>query len=159
MTTVKGIRMGELLIGEGLMTRQQVNEVLDRQKQCARPFGFLAEMMFGIRPEDIEKVWIAQYLSYDTSIDLDEQKIDIDALKAVNRRQAWQFGIMPLRREDAELYLATTSEGLPRAVNFAWRRIPDPVFFLIAKRPQLEAFIREHYPWPAAEQLFTRQAG
>lgn len=159
MSEGPGIRMGELLIQQGVMTREQVDEVLARQQKSARPFGFLAEMIYGIAPEDIERAWINQYLSYDTSVNLEDQKIDIDALKTINRRQAWQFGILPLRQEASELVMATSGDGLPKAVNFAWRRLPDPVYFLIAERPQLEAFIREHYPWPAAEQAFARAAG
>ena len=35
-----------------------------------------------------------------------------------------------------------------RAVNFAARRLDEPVCFLIAQRQQLRDFLMEHYPVP-----------
>lgn len=151
MTTAKGVKLGDLLVGEGVLTYKQVDAILEQQAKCGRPFGFLAEQMFDVRPECIEKAWIQQYLSFGTEVDLDDQQIDVDALKVINRRQAWQFRLLPLRREDDELLMATDQDHLPKAVNFAWRRLHDPVFFLVAKRPQLEDFLAEHYPWPQME--------
>jgi len=151
-----GIRIGELLVEAGVLTADQVQQVLDAQRREGRPFGDLAERMFGVEPEAVEQAWVDQYLSFDTEIDLETQRIDTEVLRLLNRRQAWQFELLPLRRERGELLLATTSNRLVRAANFAWRRFQDPVMLLISCRPQLEQFLQRHYPWRAVEDLEQR---
>ncbi len=153
MAEKRGVRIGELLVADGVLTRDQVQAILEQQKRCGRPFGDLAERMFAVDPQSVEKAWIAQYMSYGTEVDLETQQIDVEVLRLLNRRQAWQFHMLPLHYEQEELLVATHREGLCRAVNFAWRRLADPVFFLISKRPQLEEFLQEHYPWPAMHDL------
>ena len=151
-------RMGELLVQQGVLTEQQVQAILEEQARSSRPFGDLAERMFNVDADAIEQAWVDQYLSFGTEVDLETQRIDVDVLRVLNRRQAWQFQMLPLRREENELLVATTRERLPRAANFAWRRMHDPVFFLIARRPQLEQFLMEHYPWPAMEHYDPQPA-
>lgn len=153
------VRIGQLLVRNGALTEPQVDEILAAQEQSGRPFGDLAERLFGISPEVVEQAWIEQYLGYETAVDLRTQDIDVEVLKVLNRRQAWQFRMLPLRQENGELIAATTRDKLTRAVNFAWRRMHDPVFFLIAQRPQLEEFLMEHYPWAAMEQTTLSMAG
>ncbi len=151
--TRSGLRIGELLVNQGVLTPQQVDEILQAQKRVARPFGDLAERMFDVSPEAVEKAWLDQYVSYSGEIDLDRQRMDVRVLKVINRRQAWQFRILPMRRENDELVAATSAEHLRRAVNFAWGRLEEPIYFLIASRPQLEDFLMEHYPWPGILSL------
>ncbi len=150
---VKGVRIGELLVKQGVLTEEQVEHIVAEQKRLGRPFGDLAEKLFHVSAEAVERAWIDQYLSFGTEINLDQQEMDLRVLRILNRRQAWQFRVLPLRHDGDELVAATSREHLKRAVNFAWRRIGDPVYFLIAKRPQLEEFLMEHYPWPAALEL------
>ncbi len=153
MTQEHGLRMGELLVAAGLLTDQQVRDILAEQQRSGRPFGDLAERLFNVNPDAVEQAWVEQYLSLQTEVDLTTQEVDVEVLRVLNRRQAWQFRMLPLRRDDDELVMATCREKFVRAVNFAWRRMNDPVFFLIAQRPQLEEFLMEHYPWPGIEQL------
>lgn len=147
---LKTQRIGEILVARGLLTDEQVEEILEQQQRFGRPFGDLAERLFDIGAEDVENAWIEQYISFGTEIDLDQQKVEVDTLRVINRRQAWQFRVLPLSREDGELMAATSRDRLRRAVNFAWRRFDEPVYFVIARQPQLEAFLMKHYPWPSA---------
>jgi len=153
MSETTPIRIGQILVDKGLLTDEQVTKILTEQQREARPFGLLAEQLFNITAEQVEQAWIDQYISYGTEIDLEKQHIDVQVLRVLNRRQAWQFRMLPLRRDGRELVTATSREHLKRAVSYAWRRFDDPVYFLIAKRPQLEDFLMEHYPWPAALDL------
>jgi hypothetical protein len=148
-------KLGSILIKRGVLTEIQVKQILEQQRKVARPFGDLAERMFGVDPEAVEKAWIEQYLTISEEVDLDLQRIDIHVLRVLNRRQAWQFRMLPLRREGEQLVAATSADQLSRAVNFSWRRLNEPIYFLIARRPQLERFLMEHYPWPAALELKT----
>lgn len=143
-----GIQIGELLVEQGVLTRQQVKQILQVQKLSHRPFGDLAERLFGIDPKAVEDAWVEQYLRLAGVIDLEQQKIDTDCLRLLSRRQAWQFHLLPLHRDDDAIRMATDAESLVRSVNFATRSIDEPVYFLIAEREQLREFLMKHYPVP-----------
>ena len=148
-----GIRIGQLLVAQGVLTEEQVERIVEQQREVGRPFGDLAERMFDVDPDAVERAWIDQYLAFGTEAELNDQRIDQEALDLLSRRQAWQFRVLPLRREADELVVATSREHLRRAVNFAWRRLEEPLYFLIVRPAQLEQYLMHHYPWPGAQSL------
>src|ERR1041385_5579258 len=131
------LKIGELLITQGVLTKEQVETILAEQKKHGRPFGDLAERLYGIDPKAVERAWLEQYMGYNTQIKLDQQRVDAQALKAMSRRQAWQFKILPLYHEHGHLVAATTQKHLRRAVNFAWGSLNQPTCFLIADPDEL----------------------
>ena len=145
---MKGIRIGDLLVEQGVLTRKQVEHVLQVQKMSHRPFGDLAERLYGIDPKAIEDAWVEQYVRVAGVVDLDEQQIELDCLRTLNRRQAWQFHLLPMNHEQHNLNMATSPENLVRAVNFSTRKLDEPVYFLLAERKQLREFLMKHYPVP-----------
>lgn len=144
-----GIQIGQLLMEQGVLTEHQVQHILKVQKTSHRPFGDLAERLYGINPKAIEDAWVEQYLRIAGVVDLKDQKVETEALRVLNRRQAWQFHTLPLHRdEQLDMNMATSKENLVRAVNFTVRKIDEPVNFLIAERKQLREFLMKHYPVP-----------
>ncbi len=145
---MKGIQIGQLLIEQGVLTSKQVDHILKVQKMSHRPFGDLAERLFGIAPQAVEDAWVQQYIRLAGTVDLDDQKMDEECLRLLNRRQAWQFHLLPINRSDDNLNVATSREDLVRAVNFSAKKLDEPVFFQIADRKQLCEFLMRHYPVP-----------
>ncbi|HEV2292507.1 MAG TPA: hypothetical protein VGR35_01550 [Tepidisphaeraceae bacterium] len=144
-----GIQIGQLLVEQGVLSDRQVAHILKVQKVSHRPFGDLAERLYGINPQAIEDAWVQQYLQIAGTVDLDEQKIETECLRLINRRQAWQFHVLPMNHDAQQnVNLATTAQGLVRAVNFSTRTIDEPVYFQIAERKQLREFLMKHYPVP-----------
>ena len=144
-----GIQIGQLLVEQGVLTEEQVRHILKVQKISHRPFGDLAERLFGISPKAVEDAWVEQYLRIAGVVDLDEKEVETDCLRLLNRRQAWQFHLLPLHRdEQCDLNLATSAENLVRSVNFSARKLDEPINFLIAERQQLREFLMKHYPVP-----------
>jgi hypothetical protein len=143
-----GIQIGELLVEQGVLTHRQVEHILKVQKMSHRPFGDLAERLYGIDPKAVEDAWVEQYLRVAGVVDLEDQKVETECLRMLNRRQAWQFHMLPLNRDRETLSMATTPENLIRSVNFATRALEEPVHFLIAERHQLREFLMKHYPVP-----------
>lgn len=143
-----GIQIGQLLVEQGVLTDAQVKHILNVQKVSHRPFGDLAERLYGIDPRAVEDAWVEQYLRTAGTIDLDEVEVEKDCLRLLNRRQAWQFNTLPLNRQDDMLSMATSAESLVRSVNFSARAINEPVHFMIAERGQLREFLMKHYPVP-----------
>src|SRR5688500_13841718 len=121
-----GIQIGQLLIEQGVLTETQVQHILKVQKMSHRPFGDLAERLYGISPKAVEDAWVEQYIRTVGTVDLDQVQIDADCLRTLNRRQAWQFHLLPINR-DPELNLATSAENLVRTVNFSSRSLDEPV--------------------------------
>lgn len=145
---MQGIPIGQLLVQQGVLNAQQVEHILKIQKVSHRPFGDLAQRLFGIEPKAIEDAWVEQYTRTVGVADLSQIKPDIECLRLINRRQAWQFHMMPTDRDRLGLNVATDAEHLVKAVNFSARRIDEPVAFLIAQRDQLRDFLMKHYPVP-----------
>ena len=143
-----GIQIGQLLVEQGVLTDAQVGHILKVQRVSQRPFGDLAERLYGINPRAVEDAWVEQYVRTVGVIDLDEIEIETECLRLLNRRQAWQFHLLPLNRQDDSLQMATSADNLVRSVNFATRTMDEPVHFLIAERAQLREFLMKHYPVP-----------
>jgi hypothetical protein len=154
---MRGIQIGQVLIEQGVLTAAQVEHILAVQRESRRPFGDLAERLYDIDPRAVEDAWVEQYLRTVGVVDLDEQQIDVNALRVINRRQAWQFQMLPLGRDGAELTAATSKENLVRAVNFAGKKLDDTVYFLIAEREQLREFLMKHYPVPEFIAQYAEQ--
>ncbi|MGH7179710.1 MAG: hypothetical protein ACREJC_20205 [Tepidisphaeraceae bacterium] len=143
-----GIQIGQLLLEQGVLTQRQVDHILAVQKQSHRPFGDLAERLYGINPKAVEDAWVEQYLRLVGVVDLNEHKVETECLRLLNRRQAWQFHVLPMNRQPDAMNVATSAEDLVRAVNFSVKTIDEPLSFLIAERKQLREFLMKHFPVP-----------
>lgn len=142
------IRIGEILVEQGVLNERQVQHILRVQKSVNRPFGDLAERLYGIDARVVEDAWVEQYVRFSGEVDLEEIEVDKACLRLINRRQAWQFHLAPVFRDQDHLALATTTEALVRAVNFASRTFNEPVYLMIARKEQLRHFLMKHYPVP-----------
>ena len=147
--THKGIPIGELLVQQGVLTERQVQHILTVQKSTNRPFGDLAERLYGVAPKLVEDAWVVQYVQTVGTVDLEELDFDEQCLRMLNRRQAWQFHLLPVNHDESlNLNMATDADHLVKAVNFSSRRIDESIHMLVAEREQLRAFLMKHYPVP-----------
>lgn len=145
---MRGIQIGQLLIEQGVLTPKQVQHVLNVQKMSHRPFGDLAERLYGIDPHAVQDAWVEQYVRVAGVVELEKMTIDLGCLSLLTRRQAWQFHLLPLHHDGDHVNMATSADHLVRAVNFATRKFEEPVNFLIADRRALCELLMEHYPVP-----------
>ena len=153
------IRIGEILTEQGVLSEQQVFEIVQAQKKLHLPFGVLAERMFDVTLESIENAWIEQYHRFTGTIDLNDQQFDDQALRTINRRQAWQFEILPIGFEPTgELLMAASRKRLARAVTFATNRLDKVVYFRIAESNQLQSFLKQHFPMPEVSDDLVQKA-
>lgn len=157
--TARPVRIGEILVAHGVLSGEQVTEILEQQKRTARPFGDLAERLFGVSPREVEEAWVRQYYQTVGVTDLRHVRIDPACVSALSRRQAWQFHLLPLNRDDGELALATDELNLARALNFATVCIEEGVHLLIADRRQLREHLMVHYPVPLEIARFSERLG
>lgn len=140
------VRLGEFLVKQGVLNEAQVDEILEAQKESGRPFGDLAERMFNIPPETIESAWCDQFTQVSAHVKPIDEAIDPDIFGVIERRQAWQFGVVPLRREGQEVVMVTTRSHLSRATRFAGWHMREPVYFVLCEPGELEEALKTHYP-------------
>ena len=159
MVQQNDIHIGQILIEHGVLSEHQVFEILEAQRHRGIPFGVLAEQMFDVTVDSIERAWVEQYCRLNEPIDLEQQRVDGEVLKLINRRQAWQFEMVPVNFEPTgELLVAASRRRLARAVTFAARRIKPIAFFRVAESEQLRTFLKQHYPMPEVTEEFLKRA-
>ena len=140
--------IGQILRRRGLLTDRQIEQILAAQSQNGRPFGELAERMFGLGRDQIEQAWQSQYLSLEPPVNLNHEPIDPAVVGLIDRRRAWQFQLMALRREAGRLVVATTPQRLRRSVVFAWHHFAEPVRVIVCEDPnQMTRCLKKHHSW------------
>ena len=140
------IRLGELLVGLGVLSTDQRDLVLTHQTEHERPFGALAEELFGVDPAAIDHALATQYASVAPRLDPRMIEPCTDVLQIISRRQAWQFGLIPVKRANGEALFVTSRESLARAMRFVGWRINEPVSFALCEHAMLVSGLEIHYP-------------
>lgn len=148
------IRLGDLLVEHGCLTPDQRDEIVRVQQSTGRPFGTLAERLFGVSPADVEHAWATQYAAIAPRFDPRLSSVDPDILSVIERRQAWQFRLIPVRQEGDEIVFVTTVDDLARALRFAGWRVPGPCTFCICDRDTLATALNIHYPIEGMDKNF-----
>lgn len=152
------IRLGEILVRDGILTEDQRLAIVEAQRTRGRPFGILAEEMFGLRPKTIEKAWAEQFAAIADWIDPLDAQVAANALATVERRQAWQFRCLPLWFDRRELLIATDAPSLPRAMRFVGWRVASPCRFLLADPASLTRALEAYYPMGIDDNLLDQIA-
>lgn len=140
------IHLGELLVRNHVMTAEQRDAVLEAQRGRGGPFGVLAEEMFGVSPQAVEAAWAEQYASIAPRIDPRGIEVHPRVLELINRRQAWQFCMLPLTFDAEDLVACTTQEHLVRALKFAGWRLGQSCRFVLSDAAHLGEALCRHYP-------------
>jgi hypothetical protein len=140
------LRLGDLLVRNGALTEAQRESVLDYQRLTGRPFGELAERLFGVGQHAVEQAWAEQYAMVARRVDPRSEAVDGEALSLIDRRQAWQFRLLPLRYDTGELMVCTTQDHLVRALKFAGWRIRALCYFVLTDPVALGEALMKHYP-------------
>ncbi|GDX97841.1 hypothetical protein LBMAG48_02450 [Phycisphaerae bacterium] len=145
------LQLGDLLVKHNVLTSQQRDLVLEAQKTRGGPFGVIAEEMFGVSPNAVERAWAEQYASFAPTIDPRTYPVQSRALEVVNRRQAWQFKLLPLelrtdRSGNPMLLACTTQEHLVRALRFTGWKVGHQCQFILAEALPLGEAMCTHYP-------------
>jgi hypothetical protein len=143
---MRTLHLGELLVRNHVLTEAQRDAVLQAQRSRGGPFGAIAEEMFGISPHAVESAWAEQYAELAPHVDPRDFQVSRRVLELINRRQAWQFCVLPLELSTHELIACTTQENLVRALKFAGWRMGHSCQFVLAEPSALGEALCRHYP-------------
>ncbi len=138
-----GDRLGEVLLREGLLTREQLTAALADQKTNKHRLGYVL-VKLGMVPElEITKVLARQYRM--PAVDLSRFEVDPRILKLVPGDMASKGVVLPLKREGRTLTVAMadpTDLGLLEDLKFITR---FDLFPVLAGEYTLRTLIEKHY--------------
>ncbi len=138
--------IGKLLIERGVLSIDQVRQVLTEQEGTHAPFGKIATETFGVDEQDIWQAWGEQMAHHCPRVDLVVEPRQTGVLNLLKPETAWHHQLLPLRREEEQLVCATTGENLPKAIHYAREELDTSVRFVLAERQQLEQYLMTCYP-------------
>ena len=124
VATVPGVgdRLGEILLSENLLTREQLSQALAEQKSSGHRLGYVLVKM-GVLPEvEITKVLARQHRM--PAVDLSRFEVDQKILKLIPSDVARKHIVLPLKREGRTLTVAMadpTDHGLLQDLKFITR--------------------------------------
>ncbi len=140
------IRLGDLLVSHGILSVDERDRVLEVQRESGGAFGAIAERLFHISPAAVERAWAEQVAEWAPRVNPAKAKIQPAALSLIERRQAWQFRVLPMKISEEGLVICTTKESLVKALKFTGWRISAECQFVLAKLEELGAALEKHYP-------------
>ncbi|HKL78294.1 MAG TPA: ATPase, T2SS/T4P/T4SS family [Gammaproteobacteria bacterium] len=102
MAKLKKIRLGDLLVQEGIISQQQLEDALKAQKESGKKLGqiFIDQ---GLITEKRLLEFVADQLDIDY-IDLSQYQIDPEAAQALSEAQARRFRAIPLKKKSDGQY-------------------------------------------------------
>src|SRR5688500_20379625 len=102
-----GDRLGEVLLREGILTREQLTAAMADQKTSKHRLGYVLAKL-GLVPElEITKVLARQYRM--PAVDLSRFEVDPRILKLVPADMATKGVVLPLKREGRTLKIGRAS--------------------------------------------------
>jgi hypothetical protein len=94
----------------------------------------------------VEAAWAEQYAAIAPRVDPRGIEVHPRVLELINRRQAWQFCMLPLTFDAEDLVACTTQEHLVRALKFAGWRLGQSCRFVLSDAAHLGEALCRHYP-------------
>src|SRR5688572_28293814 len=136
-------RLGDILIREGLITREQLGTALAEQKSSGHRLGYVLVKLGIVQELEVTKVLAKQYRM--PAVDLSRFEVDPKIVKLVPAEIAVKKTVLPLKREGRVLYVAMadpTDQALIDDLKFITRYDLNPV---IAGEYSLRGLIEKHY--------------
>ncbi len=145
-------RLGDILMREGLITRDQLAAALAEQKSSGHRLGFVLVKLGLVQELEVTKVLARQYRM--PAVDLARFEVDPKILKLVPADFALKHVVLALKREGRTLTVAMadpTNTGVLDDLKFITR---FDLFPVIAGEYTLRSIIEKHYE-SSDEQLQT----
>jgi type IV pilus assembly protein PilB len=144
-------RLGDTLLRDGLLSREQLTQALLEQKASKQRLGFVL-VKLGLVPElEITKILARQFRM--PAVDLSRFEVDPKILKLVPGDMATKGVVLPLKREGRTLTVAMADPsdmGLLEDLKFVTR---FDLFPVIAGEYTLRALIEKHYQQGNQQEL------
>jgi type IV pilus assembly protein PilB len=137
------VRLGDLLVREGLITRDQLDQALVEQKNTGMRLGYCLVKLGFVQELEITKALARQYKM--PAVDLSRFEVDPKIIKLVPTDVALKHMVLPLKREGRTLTVAVadpTNHAVVDDLKFITRY---DVFPVIAGEYTLRTAIERYY--------------
>lgn len=138
-----GERIGDLLVKEGLITREQLQKALDEQRQSGTRVGYNLVKLGFIQENELTRTLARQFKM--PAVDLSKFEVDTKIIKLVPTDLATENLVLPLKRDGRTLTVAMadpTNLGVIEDLKFITRY---DIFPVIAGEFTLRNVIEKHY--------------
>lgn len=143
------VRLGDLLIREGLISKKQLDEALAEQRSSGARLGYCLVRMGLIREIEITKMLAKQY--HMPAVDLTRFEVDPAVIKLVRPEVAVKNMILPLKREGRTLTIAMADPSDVATVDDLKFMTRCDIFPVIAGEYTLKEQIEKYYEQTEAQ--------
>lgn len=137
------IKLGELLVSDGLVTEEQLQEALELQKREGSRLGETLVSMGILKEGDLALLLAERFGA--PFVDLDQCKVEGEALKLIPAETAGRYVALPLSIDGRVLKVAVADPTNVFAVDDLKFITGRNVELVVAKATQVEAAIESHY--------------
>ncbi len=114
-SAVGGLRIGDLLVREGLVSQEQLEQALIEQRSSGARLGYVLVKLGFVLEIEITKMLARQY--HVPAVDLSQFRVDTKIIKLVPPEVALKHTILPLRRDGRSLTVAMAEPGNMQIVD------------------------------------------
>ena len=143
-------RLGELLVREGLVTREQLARALGEQQATGMRLGYALVKLGILQEVDLTRTLARQFRM--PAVDLSRFEVDPRVLKLVPAEVAAKHLVLPLKREGRTLTVAVAdpaNAGVIDDLKFITRY---DIFPVVAGEYTLRGLVERHYEQAPADQ-------
>src|SRR5581483_6861431 len=109
--------IGEFLVGEGIITEEQLGKALDEQKRSGKRLG---DVLIGLGFIDEEAMQQLVAMHHDVKyVDLNTETPEMDALKLIPREMVKKYQALPFSRRDGTLTVVVADPSDTGLVNLS----------------------------------------
>ncbi|MCX7721038.1 MAG: ATPase, T2SS/T4P/T4SS family [Dictyoglomus thermophilum] len=136
--------LGEYLLEQGLITKEQLEKALEEQKKTGSKLGQILIERGYVKPEDIGKVLEKQ--SEIPYISLAEVQIDERVAKSFPENLLRRYKFIPIKRESGVLHIAVVPPIDPVVINEIRRIVKSPIRIFIITDKEFNQAISKLFP-------------
>ncbi|MGI8509406.1 MAG: GspE/PulE family protein [Gemmatimonadaceae bacterium] len=139
-------RIGELLLQEGLVSREHLSEALDVQRATGARIGYTLVKLGYVDELALTRILARQYKI--PAVDLTRSDIDPALVRLIPSDVALRHLVLPLKREGRVLYVAMADPTNIRVIDDLKFRTRSDIYPVIAGEYTLRNMIERVYPEP-----------
>ncbi len=114
-SAVGGLRIGDLLVREGLVSQEQLEQALIEQRSSGARLGYVLVKLGFVLEIEITKMLARQY--HVPAVDLSRFEVDEKIIKLVPAEVALKHTVLPLKRDGRSLTVAMAEPGNMQIVD------------------------------------------
>jgi type IV pilus assembly protein PilB len=144
-------RLGEMLVKEGLITREQLAAALQEQQQSGTRLGFALVKLNLVSETDVVRMLARQFRI--PAVDISKFEVDPKIAKLIPSELATKHTVLPLKRDGRTLTVAFADPNALGVIDDLKFITRYDIFPVLAGEYTMRQAIEKHYEQPAEVQM------